>query len=280
MSKMNVFNPGWIDIVFEGRNQEYGAYRLRRDDSKTTITALFAGILLLGVIVAVPFVISNLFRTTTAMVKPATDDAVLVVTDLVTPPEIKQPEPEGPAAPAQKSTVAQTELKALNPVPATQVTKEPPVKDDFTTSNPSDHTQAATPGNNIAIGSNGATEGTEEGTGKTPAVTESNAVATTLELDAQPQFPGGIDKFRAYVGNNFNPSTGAGDNTSVKMFVNFIIEKDGTLSNIRTRSTDEALSREAVRVLKSLKAKWIPGKKNGLYVRTAYSLPITVNLRN
>ena len=66
---------------------------------------------------------------------------------------------------------------------------------------------------------------------------------------------------------------------TLKVLVFFVIEKDGTLSNIRvTRDPGYGLGKEAIRVLNSIKTKWTPGYKNGQPVRTAYNLPITVNI--
>lgn len=60
--------------------------------------------------------------------------------------------------------------------------------------------------------------------------------------------------------------------------MNFIIEKDGSLSNIKSlRDLKNGSSEEALRVLK-IAPKWIPGKQNGKEIRVNYSMPITVNL--
>lgn len=48
MSNLSIFEKKWLDLVFEGKNQEYGAYQLRKNSSRTTILAFFSGILFLG----------------------------------------------------------------------------------------------------------------------------------------------------------------------------------------------------------------------------------------
>ena len=61
MSKVSVFDQAWIDLVFEGRNKDYGAYQLRKQDPKTTMIALFSGIALIGLLISIPVLI-NYFK--------------------------------------------------------------------------------------------------------------------------------------------------------------------------------------------------------------------------
>src|SRR5690606_7017182 len=98
-------------------------------------------------------------------------------------------------------------------------------------------------------------------------------------LDRQPRYPGGIDFFYRYVGDNFkNPDLD--DVKTVRVIVMFVIEKDGTMTDIKVaRDPGYGLGKEAIRVLKSLKTKWEPGIKHGKPVRTAYTLPITVTIQ-
>ncbi|MBC8645308.1 energy transducer TonB [Flavobacterium lindanitolerans] len=66
----------------------------------------------------------------------------------------------------------------------------------------------------------------------------------------------------------------------MKVFVYFVVEKDGTLTNIKVvRDPGYGLGAEAIRVLKSIKTKWKPGIQNDKPVRTAYNLPITVEIK-
>jgi protein TonB len=117
------------------------------------------------------------------------------------------------------------------------------------------------------------------GTGTSPTATSSTGSGPIeIVVDVTPEYPGGLDAFRRDVANRFK--TPDVENLSViKVLVSFVVEPDGTLSNIKaTRDPGYGLGAEAVRVLKSLKAKWKPGMKDGKAVRTAYSLPITVKI--
>lgn len=99
----------------------------------------------------------------------------------------------------------------------------------------------------------------------------------TNELSENPSYPEGMEKFYKFVGENFNiPLEAEKNKVKGKVYLTFIVEMDGTLSNIKViRDMGYGIGEEAARVL-GICPKWIPGKVNGEAVRTMYSLPITV----
>ena len=101
-----------------------------------------------------------------------------------------------------------------------------------------------------------------------------NEVYNTAGITEKPDFPGGIMEFYKFVGNNFKiPEQ---PNLKGKVYITFIVEKDGSLSDIKNiRDIGFGTGEEAIRVLK-ICPKWIPGKMNGVPVRVMYSLPITI----
>jgi hypothetical protein len=101
-----------------------------------------------------------------------------------------------------------------------------------------------------------------------------NEVHNTAGITEKPDFPGGIMEFYKFVGNNFK--TPSQPNLKGKVYITFVIEKDGSLSDIKNiRDIGFGTGEEAIRVLK-ICPKWIPGKMNGVPVRVMYSLPITI----
>ncbi|WP_338646478.1 energy transducer TonB [Flavobacterium sp. KS-LB2] len=101
-----------------------------------------------------------------------------------------------------------------------------------------------------------------------------NEVYNTAGITEKPDFPGGIMEFYKFVGNNFK--TPEQPNLKGKVYITFVIEKDGSLSDIKNiRDIGFGTGEEAIRVLK-ICPKWIPGKMNGVPVRVMYSLPITI----
>lgn len=97
----------------------------------------------------------------------------------------------------------------------------------------------------------------------------------------QPQFPGGIEKFYMFVGQNFRmPEEFSKHKMEGKLFVEFMVEKDGSLSEFKiVKDLGYGVSDEVIRVLK-LSPKWIPATENGQAVRVMYSLPITLQSNN
>ncbi len=93
----------------------------------------------------------------------------------------------------------------------------------------------------------------------------------------EPQFPGGIEKFYMFVGQNFKmPTEFAKQKMEGKIFMEFMVEKDGSLSEFKiVKDLGYGVGDEAVRVLK-LSPKWIPATENGKPVRVTYNLPITI----
>lgn len=101
-----------------------------------------------------------------------------------------------------------------------------------------------------------------------------DVVFNVAGITEKPEFPGGMEKFYKFVGNNFQAPTEP--NLKGKVYVMFIIEKDGSITNVSVlRDIGHGTGEEAMRVIK-LSPKWIPAQKDGVPVRVQYSLPITI----
>ncbi|RWX03573.1 M56 family metallopeptidase [Flavobacterium cerinum] len=113
----------------------------------------------------------------------------------------------------------------------------------------------------------------------TTPIKEDSSVYSSEKLSTQPEFPGGIAAFYKHVNTNFNIPE-INQDLIAKIHVSFVVEKDGTLSDIKVlRDPGHGLGDEAVRVLKSIKDKWQPGTMNGNPIRASYTLPITINIK-
>lgn len=271
MSKVNVFDQGWIDLVFEGRNQSYGAYQLRKQDSKTTLLALVTGIGIVVTLISIPAIINKLSMHQ-VVIDPVVKlpETTVIEFEAYQSPETPKPKPatDQPAAAAQSivPTVAFTPLEATSQPVTTAVTTAQ-LADALSGS-------ATTAGTGTTISLNPGT-----GTSETGISTTGTGTIGAIEtmVDVAPLYPGGLDKFYQDVANRFRVPE-IENATSIKVFVSFVVEPDGTLSNIKSRDPGYGLGAEAVRVLKSLKAVWKPGIKGGKAVRTAYSLPIIIKV--
>ncbi|MEO4006712.1 energy transducer TonB [Flavobacterium sp. CAU 1735] len=272
MSKLNIYETKWIDLVFEGRNKAYGAYQLRAENPKTTLKALCVGVLLLSSAIAVPIIVNsrNSGNDMADNIPKIFNDPIVVV-DLtpIQPKKIEGPKLETtPSDPVKK-----IKYVGFTPVAKNQATQEVPTNEQLNnTAISTENSEGTGTTTSLSVASqptgNGAGNGTES----------ANNINSTYELEALPQYPGGIDAFLATVGKRFKTPE-MDELKTFKVLVYFVIEKDGSLSNIRvTRDPGYGLGKEAIRVLNSMTTKWTPGYRNGQPARTAYNLPITVNV--
>lgn len=271
MSKSNIYETKWTDLVFENKNKEYGAYQLRQESSKTSVTALFLGVLLVTGLGSASMLLNKFKAENVPGITLApTDPLVLVNLDHIVEP--KKQDPILPPSRVETAAPASTSVQLTNPVVAKTA--------DATTS------VIATNKDNTPTTNN--PEGTGDNLNAPPQVsggaenilpvdkpTNPGPYSPTV-LDKMPEFPGGMTKFYTYVGNNFaRPELDA--EKILKVYVSFVIEKDGSITDIKVvNDPGYGMGKEAIRVLKSLRTKWIPGVLNGQPVRTAYNLPITV----
>jgi protein TonB len=105
-------------------------------------------------------------------------------------------------------------------------------------------------------------------------INDDNRIYNTAGIEVKPEFPGGPTKMYEFIDKNFVKPEG--EVIKGKIYVTFVIEKDGTLTDIKVlRDLGYGTGKEAVRVLKMM-PKWSSGEQNGIKVRCTYSFPITV----
>ena len=273
MSKLSIYETKWTDLVFENKNKEYGAYQLRQENSKTSLTALFIALLLIATVGSATALISKL--TSTEIVETTEEPLVDVLTPIDLSQKIEQPKIDETVAPPQQTAAATPDTPAFTTpvvVATAQATPDLPTNANMA-SVVTDPAGTGTDGPVNAMPSSGNENG--NGLGTSPEVNDSGPLAPTA-LDKMPEFPGGMSKFYTYVGNNFNRPE-IDEEKVLKVYVSFVIEKDGSITEKKKKNDPGyGIGKEAVRVLKSLKTKWTPGILNGKPVRTLYSLPITV----
>jgi protein TonB len=256
--KLDILKDQWLEIVFEGRNKVYGAYELRKSNPKTTVRALIIGSVLFGFAIAAPLLIN--------MIPKGGDDATLdqkIVTVKLPPKE--QPKENIPPPPPPPPKVDQ--VKFVKPVvaKAEEITEEPPKIVELEKKKIGAETIKGDPDAELTV----------EPVGNGPAdIVDDNNIYNTAGIEVKPDFPGGMAKFYKYVGNNYR--TPEEEGLAGKVYVTFVVEKDGSLTDIKVvRDIGYGTGKEAIRVLKSC-PKWNPGEQNGKKVRVLYSLPITI----
>ena len=261
-----IFEKKWIDLVFEGRNKEYGAYQLRKENDATTLKALFSAITLLAIVVLALIIQTKLKSEDNPIFSEQLDDPIQLV-NIEIPKEQVLPKTEKQEIVSTQSAAAPSIATTMVVVPVENIpntTPEIPVTTNLTST-------TGNGGGIIPSNSNLSNTITQIEN------TEPSTFVPTL-LDRQPSFPGGIEKFCQYIVDRFEkPSLET--EQKLRIVLSFIIEKNGTLTDIQVlKNPGYGLDKEAIRVLKSLKTKWEPGYKDGKPVRTAYVLPILVKL--
>jgi protein TonB len=257
--KLDLLKGQWLEIVFADRNKSYGAYELRKSNQKTNIKALIIGAVIFAFAISTPMLINLLPDS-------SNEDATLdtKITTVKLPPK-EQPKENLPPPPPPPPKVDQ--VKFVKPVvaKADEVTEEPPKIAEIKDKKIGAETIKGDPDAELTVEpvGNGTTE-----------VVEDNSVHSLAGIEVKPDFPGGIDKFYKYVGNNYR--TPEEEGLKGKVYVTFVVEKDGSLTDIKViRDIGFGTGKEAIRVLKSC-PKWNPGEQNGKKVRVLYSLPITI----
>ena len=275
MSKLSIYETGWIDLVFQDRNKKYGAYQLRQDSAKTSFLALFSGVLFLFGAMTIPKILNYINPDVqVTLTTPEIIDKIVQLSNVKpNEPTPLQAIPEVKSIPSTK-IVKTLQLRNPTIVQATIATPDITKNIDYASSPAS-----ATDGTGITGVNPSPSDANGASISPTVTVDNGNTIVNSLALDKLPEFPGGINKFYSYVGNNFEkPEI---ENTStMRIFVSFVIEKDGRMSDIKVlKDPGYGLGKEAIRVLKSLRTKWTPGMLGGQAVRTAYNLPISVQMQ-
>lgn len=268
MPRTSIYESQWIELIFENKNQEYGAYQLRRDSVKSSVTALFMGLLFVASIGGITTIISH-FNPDIApdITIPEWSDPIQV-TDIVLP-EVEKPVMPNVQSQATESTIIKDQL--TNPIIVNSQDASQNIATNVENRNAGDVISdgVGTTGLNPSSAGTGITE--------IPSTVDiGTSVVNTTALDKMPEFPGGIKKFYNYVGNNFEKPD-IDELNSFKVYVSFVIERDGSMTDIKVlKDPGYGLGKEAIRVLKSLKTKWSPGMIDSKPVRTSYTLPISV----
>jgi protein TonB len=274
----------WCDLVFEGKNKDFGAYVIRTDSPKrhnkavlyTLIGALLFGLLAFG------FVKANQYLEERRLAEQGEQEEVLIdmSQDAEEPEEeqerLEQPKPEVLPEEVLKS-VKVTELQIVED---DKVKKEDEIK-----------TQDELKETETAFGQKDNEKGTEDRnvtrTLKEEVVVEKKVEAPKevkeevfRSVEQMPQFPGGEAALMKYLQSHINyPPMAAENNVQGRVVVQFVVDKTGKVGEVKVvRSVDKDLDKEAVRVCKSL-PKFTPGRQNGQAVSVWYTLPVTFKLQ-
>ena len=275
----------WCDLVFEGKNKDFGAYVIRTDSPKrhnkavlwTIIGAIIFGLLAFG------FVKANQYLEERRLAEQGEQEEVLI--DMSQ--EAEEPEPENERVEQPKPEVLPEEVLKSVKVTELQIVEDDKVKkeDEIKTQDELKETETA-------FGQKDNEKGTEDRnvtkTLKDEVVVEKKEEKPKEEkkeeifrsVEQMPQFPGGEAALMKYLQSHINyPPMAAENNVQGRVVVQFVVDKTGKVGEVKVvRSVDKDLDKEAVRVCKSL-PKFTPGRQNGQAVSVWYTLPVTFKLQ-
>lgn len=259
MAKEKVKAPAFDEIVFEVRNKEYGAYKLRKKYSRTVILSMLIGILILGTAVITPYLNAKALENRE---KRAERQVEIKMENLDQPAEQVAPPPPPPPPPAD---VVQQQ-KYVPPVVVDSIKPEEDIQ--LMTA---DEAQ-------IEVQNEEVVEIQEE---VKEEVQEEDPEATPfVVVEEMPMFPGGDAELLKYIAENTNyPEIAKENNIQGRVIVRFCVTSKGGVSQVSIlKGVDPELDAEAIRVVNTLPA-FKPGKQGGKPVPVWYMVPITFTLK-
>lgn len=278
METAKLLNSEFLDILFDDRNKDYGAYDLRRKYDKRVRNAVM-GMSAIVVIIIGGYAISTRLIASDKnhevfipYTPPEMENAVIEKEKpIVTPPPARQEPP-----PAAKPTIDAAIFK---------IAPDKEVKPDDEVPKNADLTDKVIGVANIAGDVDGVDfevpDGMKGGKGaivEGPKAIEKEKVFIFVEI--MPEFPGGDKALMKFLNNNTRYPTLASE-TGIQgtVFVKFVVNKDGEIGSVVVEGAKKGggLEEEAIRVVKKM-PKWKPGKQNGEAVAVYFNLPVSFKL--
>ncbi|MCH5217967.1 MAG: energy transducer TonB [Muribaculaceae bacterium] len=281
----NLTSKEWRDLIFQGKNKEFGAYDLRKNSEKRhTLAVIFT---LIGLVVIIIAVIG--YSKLSDKLAADREAELLLERERMQQIEMAQQEEEVPEEEPEEQKFEQEIPEVPEEVLATvQVTQiaivdADKVKNEVMTMDEQKEDNTARGVVNQ--------EGSDDAD-RFQAVKEQVVVVEQPKEEPKPdqifqaveqpaEFPGGQAALMKWLGNNIRyPESAQQNGVSGRVIVKFVVEKDGSISGATiVKGVDKDLDAEALRVVKRM-PKWQAGKNNGQAVRSYFTLPVTFKLQN
>jgi protein TonB len=258
MDANKIMNSDFLDILFEGRNKEYGAYELRRTYSRRIIMA-----------VSVMATVCLLAFLSTVLAKENDTDKNKIFVDEVNLKDIKK-EPEKkpePPPPPPKQELQKVEITKFTPP---KIVKDEDVEEPPPPVEKLDETKIGTINQEGKKDDGFVAPPVEKGSDvvELPKQKDEDYERTFIKVEQEAKFPGGPEAWRRYLERNLNANVAAEDGAPTGSYivkVQFIVDKEGTISNVQAIEVPKACPScgpEAVKIIKK-GPKWEPAIQNG-----------------
>src|SRR5258706_7575946 len=267
MEANKILSADVLDLIFEDRNKDYGAYELRKTYNRRIIRALVITASL-AILALLGSVLASTLKNNNKKVKMQE----------ITLQDIKQQEEEKPPPPPPPPKVEppKVEMKQFTPPVIKkdeEVEKPPPPQEELKEAKIDVINQEGIKDNNIATPTQ-----IDEGKQVIEEKKEDdeNKIFDKVEIEAG--FPGGDSKWRQYLERNLNAQVAADNGAPEGTYttvVQFVVDKEGNISDVRSLTNHGyGLEEEAMRVIKK-GPKWTPAIQNGRNVKAYRKQPIT-----
>lgn len=279
MAKIDLYDPKWVDMVFDGKNKSYGAFQLRKGTSGRNIKSLI--ILVIAAALVGGFLAWKVIEQKQAEQQAAYMEAM----------ELSKLQKE--AKKQEKKEVVKPKVEPKKEIPVARQTQKftaPVIKKDELVKEENQIKQMDKLDDKVAVGTENH-EGTKDRNVEAvrndiavntppPAPKEevTNKVFDVVEV--MPSFPGGQGALMSYLSSHVKYPVVAQENgVQGRVTVSFVVERDGSITDVHVvRSVDPSLDREAARVVSSM-PNWQPGKQNGSAVRVKFNVPVQFKLQ-
>lgn len=271
----NLYGSEWLAIVFNNRNKNYGAYELRSQSSTILMKALFSASALFIALFVAPVIYSHY--------NPVEEVLETRVIDINNPQviyELKKEEPkkaEPLKAEPIKEKIKTVKFSAnIKVVQDTKVNLPPPTTDELKDVVIGGLTQDGVSGQVNAMPSTITNGG---GAGQAQEGLVDNSVHNIAAVEVYPEFPGGMAAWAKFIQRNLRyPYMAQDANVQGKVYLSFVVEKDGSITDVSVlKGIGAGCDEEAMRVIKK-SPKWKAGQQNNQTVRVRYTMPISYTL--
>jgi len=266
------YNPTLDEIVFENRNKEYGAYDLRSTYSRLLTKSFLIGTAFFLLLAVSPLVYLKIQQMNAAD-KVEVDAKLVDILEeepIIEQPKEEEPPPPPPPKEEEKQEVIQNVVPEPKKAPKIETPPPPITKQLETTTGLNNQEGVKTPVY---------APPPPPVTGKGVAAEVKPVTNEVYEsVDQNAEFPGGTNSFRTKFSNNFDSGSLEGEGT-LKTEITFVVEKDGSLTQVKATGPNADFNREAESTVKGIKTKWTPGKVNGQPVRSRFRFPVTMNFQ-
>jgi periplasmic protein TonB len=268
MDANKILSADILDLVFEGRNKDYGAYELRRTYNKRII-----GALVITASIALLALIGSILASTLKSNKEDLDIKEVTIQNIQQEEEKPEPPPPPPPKPPDPPKIEMTKFTPPKIVKDEEVQEPPPVVEELKETKIDVASQEGIKDEGIVT-----PVAVDEGKGVVEEKKEEDENKVFEKVEIEASFKGGEAAWRKYLERNLNANTpvdnGAPEGTYT-VWVQFIVDKGGAISDVKALSNHGfGMEEEAVKVIRKGPA-WIAAIQNGRPVKAYRKQPIT-----